>query len=242
MQKIRSFLKSLKSNIPVVVGVLIFIIATATLLYLDSKYRVKYIQLQVPTAGIQIKGISSLQNQNLVFLSENVTQELILKNNPYVKTVALTKEYPDTVILTLSLNRPRAYLKVQDGYYLLTDKAYILEKSREIKSTKLPVITYYQNVPFATNQAGQQLMAKDIQDSLFFLNKLQSMKVSINSIDIAGFHMLGLYTENQKYFFSSEKDINTQKYQLEAAISEFNVSGKKIKSLDLRFDKPVVVF
>lgn len=242
MQKIRSLLKSLKPNIPFVVGVVIFIITTTGLIYLDSKYKIKYIKLNSATNSIQIKGISALQNENLVVLSTKDTEELIIKNNPYVKKVTVQKEYPDTLILNVTFNKPRAYLRVKDGFYLLTDNAYILEKNREVKKPKLPVITYYQNVPFAANQAGEQILAKDIQDSLFFLNKLQSMKVPINSIDIDGIHMLGLYTENQKFFFSSEKDIKKQEYQLAAAVSEFNVSGKKFQSLDLRFDKPVVVF
>ncbi len=242
MQKIRSFLKFLKPNVSFVAGVIIFICTTAGLIYLDTHYKIKYIKLNSQANDVQVKGISSFQNENLYFLSVKDTKEQIIKNNPYVKDVIVEKEYPDTLALNLSFNKPRAYLQVKDGFYLLTDNAYILEKTREVKSPKYPVITYYQNVPFAANQAGQQLLAKDIQDSLYFLSKLQSMRIPINSIDIDGIHMLGLYTENQKFFFSSEKDIKKQEYQLAAAVSEFNVSGKKFQSLDLRFDKPVVVF
>jgi hypothetical protein len=242
MQKILSLLKSLKPNIRFLIAVVIFIITTIGLLYLDSKYRIRYIKLQGTSGKIELKGISAFQNENLFLLSEKDTQEQIILNNPYIKTVGIAKEYPDTLTLNITLNKPRAYLQVKDGFYLLTDNAYILEKNREVKSPKLPVITYYQNVPFSINQAGQQLLAKDIQDSLFFLSKLQSMRIPIISIDIEGFHMLGLYTENQKFFFSSEKDIKRQEYQLAAAVSEFNVNGKKFQSLDLRFDKPVVVF
>src|SRR5690606_2689729 len=141
----------------------------------------------------------------------------------------ITKQYPNTLLTKVEYFKPLAILHTQEGYFLLSEEAVILEKSREEISKSLPVITYYQDIPFALYQAGQQLNFKEIQDSIYFLQKLGSMRMPVISIDIQGFHMLGLYTSDEVFFFSSEKDRKQQEYQLEATIKEFSISGRKIK-------------
>jgi hypothetical protein len=169
---------------------------------------------------------------------------MIVKNNPYVKAVKIEKEYPSSLHLKVTYYSPLALLKVKDGFFLLSDEAHILAKSREeIQGKKLPLMNYYQNIPFSTYQAGQQILFKDIQDSMYFLQNMKELKPEVISIDIAGFYMLGLYTRTgEKYFFSSDKEREKQLYQLEQTVHYFKVNGKKYKTLDLRFDKPVVTF
>jgi cell division septal protein FtsQ len=208
----------------------------------DNTFRIKTIDVQPSNKrNADLRGILPLKGEYIMFLDETEIAESIKIRNAYVRNVEVTKQYPDTLSLKMSYYSPLAILAVPDGFFLLGDEAVILEKSRKAFSNKVPQITYYQNVPFSNYQAGQELNFKDIKDSLFYLQKLSAMKQTINSIDIKGFHMLGLYTSDEVYLFSSEKERDQQVYQLEVTMREFMVSGKKIKSLDVRFDKPVVV-
>ncbi len=180
----------------------------------------------------------------MLLLDEDEVVDMLKKSNSYVKSVAVKKNYPDELELHIEYYSPLAILNVKDGFFLLSDDGIILEKSREeFKDKKQPHITYYQNISLSSYQAGQQILFKDIQDSIYFLKKLKSLKIEVNSIDIAGFHMLGLYTSaEEKYYFSSDKEREKQTYQLETSVRYFKVNGKKYKTLDLRFDKPVVTF
>ncbi len=212
----------------------------AGLYYGDSVLRVHNIILQGTKKGEEISGLKALEGERMWLLNEDEAASFIKIRNTYIKNITITKQYPNTLLTKVEYFKPLAILHTQEGYFLLSEEAVILEKSREEISKSLPVITYYQDIPFSLYQAGQQLNFKEIQDSIYFLQKLGSMRMPVISIDIQGFHMLGLYTSDEVFFFSSEKDRKQQEYQLEATIKEFGISGRKIKTLDVRFDKPVV--
>ncbi len=243
MQRIQSLIQYLKSKLlPVLLFCIIFSAMFAGLYIADNTFRIHNINLQPShKRNADLKGIQSFKGEYIMFLDEKEIADSIKIRNSYVRNVEVTKQYPDTLSLKISYYVPLAVLTVPDGFFLLGDEAVILEKQREAFPNKLPQITYYQNIPFSNYQAGQELDFKDIKDSLFYLQKLSALKQTINSIDIKGFHMLGLYTSDEVYLFSSEKERDQQVYQLEVTMREFMVSGKKIKSLDVRFDKPVVV-
>lgn len=243
MQRIQSLIPFLKSKIlPIVIFIVIFIGIFIGLYIADNTFRIKHINLQPShKRNADLRGIQTLKGQYTLFVDEKEIAESIKIRNAYVRNVEVTKTYPDTLNIKVSYYVPLAILTVPDGFFLLGDEAVILEKSREAFSNKLPQIKYYQNVPFSNYQAGQELNFKDIKDSLFYLQKLSALKKTINSIDIKGFHVLGLYTEDEVFIFTSEKEREQQVYQLEVTMREFMISGKQIKSLDVRFDKPVVV-
>lgn len=242
MQRIQSLIPFLKSKFaPFFLFIVVFSTVFAGLYFLDTTFRVKHIILEPQNKRNEsLRGVEDLKEEYLFFLDEQEVISKVKNSNAYVKNVEVTKQYPDTLSLQISYYIPLAILTVPDGYFLLGDEGVILEKSRKQFTQKLPLITYYQNVPFAHYQAGQQLNFADIKDSLYYLQTLSSLKQTINSIDIKGFHMLGLYTSDEVYIFSAEKDRDQQVYQLEAVMREFMISGKKIESLDVRFDRPVV--
>lgn len=242
MQQISSLTLWLKSKISLLFGLLVFVGILGLLFYADSRFRVKDIIIQGQSGKkIEINGLHALEDKQLLFLDEQEEEEFITSRNSYIKSVSITKQYPDTLVIKAEYFKPLAVLQTADGFFLLSDEAHILEKSRESIGNSLPIITYYQTVSFSNYQAGQQLNFKEIQDSIYFLQKLAALRIAVNSIDIQGFHMLGLYTTDEEFLFSSEKDRQQQEYQLEATIREFRISGSKLSSLDVRFDKPVVV-
>ena len=242
MQQTPSSIPFLKSSWQVIVGFLAFTIVLLALYYVDTTYRIKSVNVVNNNDTIPVAGIPQIQGHYLFLTTEKDIADIITRTNPSVKSVEIIKQFPDTVQLRLTRHKPVAYLKSTDGYLQLADEAIILSKSSELSKLLLPVITYYQSIPFAQFQSGQQLPAKDIRDSLFFLRKLQEMGIRINSIDIAGFHMLGLYTEEKKYYFTSEKARNIQLYHVEQAIKKFKIENPEYKTIDVRFDKPVITF
>ena len=66
------------------------------------------------------------------------------------------------------------------------------------------------------------------------------MGITINSIDIDGFHMLGLYGSDIAYIFAVEKDRKLQAYQLEQVVKKLKLEGTEYTKIDFRFDKPIL--
>lgn len=243
MLQIPSLMPFLKRNIPFAIGVLVFLFLTCGFIYADQLLRVTNVMLlSKEQKEHPIIGLEYLESKNLWLLSLKDSEVFIKKSNPYVKEVTLVKQYPDTVRVKVQYYKPLAYLHLKEGYILLGENGVVLQKMREKLTKLLPEIKYYQHIAFSRYQAGDDVGIQEIEDSIFYLQKLTTMKIHVNSIDITSFSMLGLYTNEGVFVFSSEKERKEQEYQLEVAMHEFRISGKRIESLDVRFDKPVVVF
>ncbi len=225
-----------------IVSISVFFIVIGILYFVDTTFRIQHVTLEANPGKLPVAGIPEIKGKYIFLTSEKTIADIITRTNPSIKSVIVAHQYPDTVQLSITRYEPVVYLKSQDGYFLLAEEAIILGKSSEIEKKQLPVMNYYQSVPFAEYQAGQQLPTQDIRDSIFFLKKMGDMGIRINSIDIAGFHMLGLYTEDKKYYFSSEKERNVQVYHLEQAMKRFRNEETEYKSIDVRFEKPVITF
>ena len=52
--------------------------------------------------------------------------------------------------------------------------------------------------------------------------------------------MIVLNSKDKRFVFTTEKDVSEQEYQFSAIVRKFRTEGKDFKSLDLRFDKPVI--
>lgn len=243
MHKERSSTFFLKSKAPVFFAIAIFIFVGLLLFFIDDRYQIKNFKLLKRGKELQsINGLNEFSKKNLLFLSENDTETQILSLNPFLEKVTVVKQYPDTLEISVVYQTRSAYLIVNGGYFVLSSSATVLAKSHDKPATELPEIKYYQSIPFQNFQSGQKVLFKDIVDSLYFLEKLQKLRFKINSIDIAGFYMLGLYTNEKKFYFSSEIDRKEQVYLLESSVRELKIKGQEFVTLDVRYDNPVVTF
>ncbi|MFS8159419.1 MAG: hypothetical protein ACMG6E_04240, partial [Candidatus Roizmanbacteria bacterium] len=55
------------------------------------------------------------------------------------------------------------------------------------------------------------------------------------------FYMILLHNEETTYLVTTEKSEELQYQQLKDTLTATKINGKKLKSVDVRFDKPVVV-
>jgi hypothetical protein len=243
MQQLKSFGTFLRSSIPYFLGMTIFCVVLIALLYAQTAYIIRTITVKgTSRSSPQIIGLDDFSGRSMITFSEKNEIQTLKKNNPYIKDVTIEKEFPTTLVITLSYETPTAYLKLKDGFYLLSESGKVLEKEKTKKRSHLPEISYYQAIPYQSYQSGDILVFEEVRDSLYFLKLLQKLHENIMSIDIESFHMLGLYTSDTKYFFSSEKDRSKQEYMLKESLKQLKITGKHYKTLDLRFDKPVVTF
>ncbi len=231
-----------KNLIPSFIFLVIFILTIVLAYRIDHAFRIQGMTVLGESKDFPFKGKNQYKGTYLWGVDLNDVKIYLTNANPYYRIVSIRKEYPSTIEVTVSRLIPTAYLTVGDGYFLLSREGIVLEKVRETGKTGIPVITFYQNVPYNSFQRGDEIGFKEVEDSLYFLGIIQDARIKVNSIDIEGFHMLGLYTEGSTFLFSSEKDLELQKYQFEQSLKQLSVEGITFDTLDLRFDKPIIRF
>ncbi len=220
--------------------ILVFGLTFSLLYRLDGRFRVSGIQVLGEADEYPFKGKEQYDGQHIWSIDPEDVHIYLKNANPYYRIVHIEKKYPSTIQVEVSRLVPSAYLQVAEGYFLLSREGIILEKVREIESEKFPLITFYQHVPYTMFQRGDEIGFKEVKDTLYFLEIIHSARLKVNSIDIEGFHMLGLYTEEGTFLFSSEKDSELQKYQFEQSLKQLSVEGVQFDTLDVRFEKPIV--
>lgn len=186
-----------------------------------------------------IVGTREYYNQSIFLISEQEVAKSITKKNALVESVKVSKVYPYTLRLDVELSTPVAALTVKNGYYILSTKARVIEKTHE-KPQGFPLITYYESLPYEQIQLGIHIDYEDIEAALNLSQKLSDLGVVVDTVDISSFHMIACKGEGKEYVFSSDGDISLQEYQLEAILKQLKVQGKEYTKLDFRFDKPVI--
>ena len=232
-------MKFLKNNRAPLLFFVALTVTIAACIFLMRYYKVDRIEVVASRQNLPLIGIDNYYGKNIVFLSEEELKRSIYDNNPLLKKVSVKKIFPSKLVVTIEENQPLAYLLVDRGYFILSNEGRIIEKTKDLGSNK-PIINYYQKLTYGSFQAGDKIDLKDIITALHFTEGVEGLGLPVLSIDIDGFDMIRLQLENKMILFTTEKDVRDQDYQLETLIRQFKVEGRDFKTLDLRFDKPIV--
>lgn len=225
----------------VTVTVISLLISFSFWYFIDSFFSVKTIVIEGLKKNEALVGLNDFASQSLIVLSEKKVEKDVKAKNPQVKTVSLQKIYPQTIKIRLNLYEPVAAVTANYGYFYLSEDGRILGKNRE-KNTNLPVINYYQKIDYYSYPVGDWIRYKDILIALNFLKNPFIEEAKVDSIDINGNNVILFNLNEKKIYFSTEKEVEIQNYEIEQIIRQFKVEGKEFKSLDLRFDKPIIKF
>lgn len=209
--------------------------------FINNYFSIRNIEVNGLKKIDSFKGADLWSKKNIFLLSEEEIEKNLLAVNPLFKKVNVYKRYPNTLRLVIQKHEPFVYLSVYQGYFMLSDDARILSKSKT-KENDLPVINYYQKLSYNIWQSGDFIKYKDIASALHFLRKTLDLGLEIYTIDISGTNMIALNLKDQTIFFTTEKDPSIQDYQVETIIRQFKITGKNFATLDLRFDKPIIQF
>jgi len=208
---------------------------------LNKYFRIINFQIQIigNSPSDTINGLDIVHNRSSLFLSEKEVETALYNANPSVADVTVHKIYPHTLALKIRYSTPLSYLEVNDGYFLLSEDGRIIDRIHTIQVER-PIIHYYQKLNYFSSSTGASIMYRDVRLALYFLKIALALGLQITNIDINGINMIGLYSQDKKILFTTEKDQELQKYQLETIMHQFMKDGKDYKTIDLRFDKPVV--
>lgn len=194
----------------------------------------------IEIAGISdLKGLDILRNKLIFLISTQKTEQKLHFLNPNVKLIKIAKIYPNKIKIDVEKDDAVAILEVFNGYFYLSTEGRIIEKRKD-KNSAFPLMRYYQKLQFNEYNTGETLEGKDIKYSLFFTKEFSVDEIKIDTIDINGLDMLILKNGDKAFFFTTAKDKKMQYNELKMIIEKFKKGNVKYKSIDLRFDKPIV--
>lgn len=212
------------------------VIVVALIMLFSPFFKVKTVQigqsancLDQKTADANIKG------QNIFFINSTQLALSITKAYDCSQNITVTKKYPSTIAIQVETTQP---IVLVDGHDLgLTENGQFLKITN--KGNK-PTIFLPQTVSVAENQK-----VKD-QSVLFALKiaaGLQKSDFIPTNIRMTEDNSIAVYS-NQEFVvtFSTQKDVAGQIDSLQAILAKAKINASKISKIDLRFDKPVIVY
>lgn len=240
MRRSRLSSNSWPSKRKIITVILVAVIILVLLVVVKSLFRVSTIVLQGVPAKETVYGISSLKGRSTLFIDTDTVARSVTASNPRFRVVSVQTRYPSEIVIRVEKTPGVAYMVTDRGYYLLSEDARVIERSKSARGG-IPTITWYQPIGYDTFQPGDKLDFIELAFALHLLESIAPLDVRIDTVDINGRDMIGLKSAGRDILISTQKDADTQVYQMGVIIKQFRVEGKNFKSLDLRFDKPTLV-
>lgn len=189
-----------------------------------------------------VYGIDVFHGKNLPLLNSASVLKKLKTLNPEIQSIDLEKIYPNTIMLSVEFTQPVALIKTTDSFLPLSINGVVLKKSGPLASYTVPEIIYYQ--PLSTHEypEGAAVSFTDIQTTLKVVGGLKDLGIPIKRVEVRSFSMIVCYTDKEEYVITAEKDAQEQLETLKLVIIKSKTTGEQFKSLDVRFQKPVIVY
>jgi len=219
--------------------IVVFGFVLGGLFYGYNSTSIKTIEIENVPEGFQISGLSDYKGKNLLLLSEEEVTKKIKSKNPLIKNTRVQKKYPSTIMIAFDLYREEAELNVGTGYFVLSEDGRILSKNKKSAGTKT-LINFYQKLNYYSYSSGDYLKINDINDAIYYIGLLENLGLFVDNLDIKDRDMLLCNIGEKTIIFTTSKSRERQKYELSQIIKEFKITGTDYKSIDLRFEKPII--
>lgn len=192
-------------------------------------------RVEVAGVGIAIAVDQTKLPKNLLFFPiEQVTGQ-ILKDYPLVGSVIMKKKYPSTLVITAVPRKPFAIVGVGTETYVLDADGVVL--SQYPGQTDLPII----RIAMSPTQPGSTVSDPVVAAAIRFLRETASVVVVSEIIEFED-SSLRARTDFMSIIFPQHADMPALARTLQTVTAGFRIKGKLPKTVDLRFDKPVVTF
>lgn len=187
---------------------------------------------------------ASKKGINIFLVNFKDDLSILTKNYPMISQISLIKKFPNLIFLQIEERKPVIYKKILNSFsgeeelFLIDKDGVAFEKIFEIQSGIVKIKNISQDDAI---KLGEQLMEKkDIENILKIQNKLNSINVLIEEIEIISSKRFNIKTvQGFEIYFNPEKNLASQLEKLEIILKEkitLNLR-KNIEYIDLRFEK-----
>ena len=176
--------------------------------------------------------------KNIVFFPTKDLVSQIKESHPLLKEVKIKKSLPNHLSFELKKREPQAALKSPrgEGFWIVDEEGFLLEKANEIE---LSVILVEQPINLNVGEKVEK-------ETVWTINLLKSLKFRLlmpKTARIVSPRQIEIELDDELLvIFSSLKEVNFQLDSLQLIFSRSKIEGRNLEQIDLRFDKPVVIY
>lgn len=207
---------------------------------LQNLLTVRTIEFSGPKVNPSIRGFDFVYGEYLPLVKDVELQHKIVQTNPQIENIQIQKNYPNTIVIRYQKASPMVVLRSGDLFYTLSEEGKVLSISTEYHGA-LPVISYYQQYYRGQISYGSHIGSQDVLLAVRTMRLLSGLGFKVKEVAIESFYMIRLVlSDSREIYVSTEKNIDKQEYQIRAVLKKFKVDGTSFRTLDVRFDKPVI--
>lgn len=223
-------------------------------IYHFNIFIIKFVEVQIEKINCanvnQIKDFVNLNGQNFLFLSSSKTEDRIKKKFVCIRSVAISKYFPNKVKLVASGREPVAILKSVSSSTLASGSAildsstgsenFVIDNEGVIYSSNIDQIMFPRIYISGSNLTiGNQLKSIFIQNALKILEKAKTFDVEVREVKIDNENIF-FVNGSPRIIFKLSSNVDMQLASLQLILQKAKIDDVKIEFIDLRFDKPVV--
>ncbi len=217
-----------------ILAVFIITVLLVTGLFLAQSKLFEIREIVVVGAGVTLTLDENKTAKNLLFFPVQKVRMTLLAQNALLADVRFIKKYPHTLLVEPVLRQPVAILTTQTQMVPLDKTGIVLPETQQ---QTLPVLIF----DIGTVHEGQKVNDPRILQSLRFVDLMPDPWIVISVTTQDGSSLVARIDESD-ILFTQDAQIPTLTSTLQTLLAGFRIKGSLPKSIDLRFDKPVVLF
>lgn len=186
------------------------------------------------------EGINEIRDNNILLLSEQTIEEMVLRVNPAVETVRVVKMLPQTVELIVKFQKPVVYLtQSSTRYFVLSSDGTLLDFAYE-KPEDLGEIRYYQAISPGEYARGKPLGSRDVRFAAELGGIFHTYGYRAFLITIEDSHLVRCLVDDMMFLAASDSDKSKQLASVSQLLKIVQKGGERFKSADVRFEKIII--
>lgn len=165
-----------------------------------------------------------------------------VKQDPQVDQVRITRRFPKTLILTVTLNEPRLLLNV-DQYYYLGKSGKIYKKVERADSKDFPILSGLKREEIEANpNRAREVFAQSLQLLELYEKSELARRIGLSEIHYDPLVGFEIFPEKKKtkIIFGS-KDFEAKISRLERTLEELQKINRSFALIDLNYEGKVIL-
>lgn len=187
-----------------------------------------------------LQGIEEIQGKNLILMTQEKIEQLLLKRNPGLASIVAQRIFPQTIRIIVKTQDPVAFFMLSPTRYLLFAPNGTVLRYQYERPEKLGEITYYQVVTKNDYDIGSPIRLRDMRFAVQLADAYTKHGFTDFLIQIQDTHLIESTLGNATIRASSESDATKQLSSIERVLYMLQRGGQKIQVVDVRFEKMII--
>jgi len=223
----------------ILLGVALFL--TSGLFFQIKTIRVEGISACSKSEVLELAGFSA--GDNILIINKANSARQITEKLPYAQSVVITREMPDTVVITVTETQAAAAIENRGAYWLFDTEGVLLETVHI--PPKLPIVT---GTELITPFPGDKINLSEPEKSIYLLSLLEEMQKlgileDVSEIDIQELaDVIFLYRSQYIVALGVPEGLEKKLRVMEKALQEMDYTGPGMFDLSTVLDNDIARF